>query len=60
MSSGLRIVYTPRPDVTPEDELSVLASVYAFILRCSEERRKTDSAHSDSSALSLHEKEKGG
>ncbi len=27
-----RIVYTPRPDVTPETEFSALASVYRFML----------------------------
>jgi hypothetical protein len=60
MSNGSRIVYTPRWDATPEDELSALASVYEFILRCAEERRKAGSAHSERDTLSLHEKEKGG
>jgi hypothetical protein len=27
-----RITYTPRPDATPEAELSALASVYRFII----------------------------
>jgi hypothetical protein len=27
-----RIVYTPRPDATPESEASALASVYRFLL----------------------------
>jgi hypothetical protein len=26
------VVYSPRPDATPEDELSALAAVYKFIL----------------------------
>ena len=30
--SNPRITYTPRPDITPEAELNVLASVYRFIL----------------------------
>ena len=30
--SGMRIVYTPRPDATPEAERSALASVYRFVL----------------------------
>lgn len=34
-----RITYVPRPDATPEGELATLAGVYAFILRCGEERR---------------------
>jgi hypothetical protein len=28
-----RIVYRPRADTTPEGELSVLASVYAYLLK---------------------------
>jgi hypothetical protein len=31
--SEISIVYTPRPDATPEGELEALATVYAFILR---------------------------
>lgn len=29
-----RITYTPRPDATPEAELSALASIYRFVLDC--------------------------
>jgi hypothetical protein len=29
-----RIIYTSRPDATPEAELNVLANVYRFILNC--------------------------
>ena len=32
--SNAPIVYTPRPDATPEGELNALASVYRFILDC--------------------------
>ena len=32
MSSVSRINYAPRPDATPEAELSALASVYRFVL----------------------------
>ena len=32
--NGARIIYTPRPDVTPEAEISALATVYRFILDC--------------------------
>jgi hypothetical protein len=28
-----RIVYVPRPDVTPQSELSVLANVYAYLIK---------------------------
>ena len=30
--SSPRIIYTPRPDATPEAELSTLANVYRFVL----------------------------
>ena len=32
MTQVLRPVYTPRPDATPEAELSALAAVYKFVL----------------------------
>jgi hypothetical protein len=32
--SSPRIIYTPRPDVTPDAEVNVLANVYRFILDC--------------------------
>jgi hypothetical protein len=32
--NSLRIIYTSRPDATPEAELNVLAAVYRFILDC--------------------------
>ncbi len=28
------VAYVPRPDVTPEAEISALASVYKFVLDC--------------------------
>jgi hypothetical protein len=34
MSDALRIVYTSRPDATPETEVNVLANVFRFILDC--------------------------
>ncbi len=37
--SGARIIYSPRPDVTPQAELDALASVYEFVLSCGEARR---------------------
>jgi hypothetical protein len=30
--SSPRVIYTPRPDATPEAELSTLANVYRFVL----------------------------
>ncbi len=40
MSDPSRITYVPRPDATPEGEIEALADVYAFVLRCAEERKK--------------------
>jgi hypothetical protein len=34
-----RITYTPRPDATPEGELSALSAVYKFILDCHERKK---------------------
>jgi hypothetical protein len=33
VSGRPRIVYTPRPDATPEAELAALATVYAFVMQ---------------------------
>jgi hypothetical protein len=30
--SSPRIIYTPHPDATPQDELNVLANVYRFVV----------------------------
>ena len=46
--SSVRIVYTPRPDATPETERAVLVNVYSFILRCAEAKHATASASSQS------------
>jgi hypothetical protein len=32
--SSSRIIYTPRPEATPEAELHALATVYRFIVDC--------------------------
>jgi hypothetical protein len=32
--SSTYIVYTPRPDATPETEAAVLAAVYRFLIDC--------------------------
>lgn len=41
MDDSSRITYTPRPDATPEGELNALAAVYAFVLKCGEEKNQT-------------------
>ena len=37
--SDLRVTYTPRPDATPEGELSTLAAIYAFVIRAHEQKK---------------------
>jgi hypothetical protein len=39
-----RIVYVPRPDVTPESELSVLANVYAYLIKSCHSKKATKPA----------------
>ena len=34
-----RLVYVPREDATPEGELAALAAVFAFVIRCHEEKK---------------------
>jgi hypothetical protein len=34
MTEASRITYSPRPDATPEGELSALKAAYRFILDC--------------------------
>ena len=34
-----RITYTPRPDATPETEVTTLAAIYKFVLFDSQTRR---------------------
>jgi hypothetical protein len=42
--SDLRVTYTPRPDATPEGELTALASVFRYLLLDCRERRDDDVA----------------
>lgn len=40
MNDASRLIYTPHPDATPEGELNSLTSIYAYVLKCGQERRK--------------------
>jgi hypothetical protein len=40
VSAAPRIVYVPRPDVTPIGELNALSACYAFILQKHQEKQK--------------------
>ena len=41
-NSASQIVYSPRPDTTPEGELNALAACFRFILDC---HAKKEAAH---------------
>jgi hypothetical protein len=49
-----RVVYTPHPEVTPEDEQRVLASVYGFVLQCLERNQKVAEAGDDTKTEGGH------
>lgn len=42
-----RLTYTPHPDATPESERDTLTAVYAFILRCQEQKAAEQSGQDD-------------
>jgi hypothetical protein len=42
MSDQLRIDYRPRPDISPEQEAEILASVYSFLLKCHAQQAADD------------------
>jgi len=37
-----RITYIPHPDATPESELSVLANVYAYLIKTHDSKKVTE------------------
>jgi hypothetical protein len=39
-----RIVYVPHPEVTPESELSVLANVYAYLIKTHDSKKVAEPA----------------
>lgn len=36
---SLGVTYTPRPDASPEGELTALAAVYAFVIKAHEQKK---------------------
>ena len=40
MGEDPKVVYRPRPDATPEDEVHTLAEVYRLVLRAQTEKKK--------------------
>ena len=49
------IVYTPRPDATPEGELNALANVYRFILDRHAKKEATRPGAPDARKENLHD-----
>ncbi len=43
----MNIRYTPRPNTSRETEVECLANVYAFLLRCHENRKATETRGND-------------
>jgi hypothetical protein len=41
MNDSRRIIYTPRPDASPESEAAALAAVYRFAIEAASKREKT-------------------
>ena len=52
------VIYTPRSDVTLESERKALVSVYAFILRCHEEKKVAGQSGRDSAKGDKHDRDK--
>jgi hypothetical protein len=42
--SNPRITYTPHPDASPESELDVLATIYAYLIRNHDSKRAAEPA----------------
>jgi hypothetical protein len=49
-----RIVYTPREGATPEGETSALAAVYAFVLKCHEQKMAAGGGDGENTAEGDH------
>jgi hypothetical protein len=49
------IVYTPRPDATPEGELYALANVYRYIVACHAKNEATRPGGPDARKENLHD-----
>jgi hypothetical protein len=46
MSDTPGVVYVPRPDTTLESELSVLANVYAYLIKTNDSKKAAESTQS--------------
>jgi hypothetical protein len=49
MSDTPSVVYVPRPDATPESEVSVLANVYAYLIKTHDSKKAAEPTQSKTS-----------
>jgi hypothetical protein len=42
--SGVQVTYRPRPDATPESELSVLANIFAYLIKTHDSKKAAEPA----------------
>jgi hypothetical protein len=47
MTGSLHITYAPHPDTTSESETEALAAVYAFVLKCREDKASQNTNSED-------------
>jgi len=50
------ITYAPRPDTTPETEISALGNVYRFILDCHAKKEATPTSRPEDAKGSQHDR----
>jgi hypothetical protein len=56
---GPRVTYTPRPDATPEGELTALAAVYAFVIQAHEQKKVAATANERRKGVDPEEQRQG-
>jgi hypothetical protein len=54
-----RITYIPRPDATPETELSVLANAYAYLIKTHDSKKCAEHAQPRTGEGEFDTKERG-
>ena len=55
-----RIVYSPRPDATPERELGALTTVYAFVMQRHRSKEATGASGGKNDAKSRKQRKEDG
>jgi hypothetical protein len=57
--SNTRVIYSPRPDATPEGELAALAAVYAFVIQAHEQKKAAAPANERRKEADYEERRQG-